>query len=122
MTENGKLLELEDRYINSEECVDPNLFSDEDGSIGLDSFAVLFVLTGCTSTVALTIYIIRYISCSPYSTSERSNILKRMSAFIKRWRNCRRQSSAIAVTVENPGNSPDASYSEARQHILQYNN
>lgn len=109
ITESGKLLDLEQKYINSEECVDADTISDEEASIGLNSFSILFMLTGCTSTVALTMFVIRYYL---YSESEHTNVFK---ALIKRWRRYRRQSSARVINVESPRIPPDAPYSEARQ-------
>nr|XP_017232143.1 PREDICTED: glutamate receptor 2.8-like isoform X2 [Daucus carota subsp. sativus] len=117
ISENGKLLELEERYINSKECAEPVLFSNEDASIGLDSFAILFVLSGCTSTVALAIYISRYIICLLSSTADCSDLFKRVSTFTKRWIDYRRPSSAIVISLENPGNPPDAPCPGARQFV-----
>ena len=117
ISENGKLLELEERYITSKECAEPFLFSNKDASIGLDSFAILFVLSGCTSTVALAIYISRYIICFLSSIAECSDFFERVSAFTKRWMDYRRPSSAIVISLENPGNPPDAPCPGARQFV-----
>ncbi|KAL8110863.1 hypothetical protein AgCh_026569 [Apium graveolens] len=57
ITESGKLLELEKKYINSEECVDADTISDAEASIGLNSFSILFMLTGCTSTIVLVMFV-----------------------------------------------------------------
>ncbi|KAL8110866.1 hypothetical protein AgCh_026572 [Apium graveolens] len=57
ITESGKLLELEKKYINSEECVDADTISDAEPSIGLNSFSILFMLTGCTSTIVLVMFV-----------------------------------------------------------------
>lgn len=117
MSENGKLLELEERYINSEKCAEPVLLSNEDASIGFESFAILFLLTGCTSTVALAIFVIRHIICSLNSTLEHNNLFKRVSAFTRRLIKYKRPSAATVINIENPGNPPDATYSEARQPV-----
>ncbi|KAK3036298.1 LOW QUALITY PROTEIN: hypothetical protein RJ639_031270 [Escallonia herrerae] len=58
VSENGMLRQLEKEYIMSEKCVESELSTDENGSLSLQSFWVLFVLTGGTSTVALTIYVV----------------------------------------------------------------
>ncbi|KAK1370738.1 hypothetical protein POM88_036830 [Heracleum sosnowskyi] len=117
ISENGKLLELEERYLNSEKCVEPILFTNEDAGIGLESFAILFVLSGCTSTVALAIYVIRHIICSLNFTLDHNNLFERVSDFTKRLIKCIRPSSAIVINIENPGNPPDATYSEAMQPV-----
>ena len=108
ITESGKLLELENKYINSEECVDADSIPEEDASIGLNSFSILFALTGCTSTIALGVYVVRYFLIS----LPKQRILFR--AFAKRWRHYRRQLSARVISVENPRNPPDDPYWEAR--------
>lgn len=109
ITESGKLLELEQKYINSEECVDADTISDVEASIGLNSFSILFMLTGCTSTIALVMFVIQHFL---NSDSEHTNIFK---AFIKRWRRYRRQTSARVINVESPRIPRDAPYLEARQ-------
>ncbi|XP_074355792.1 glutamate receptor 2.8-like [Apium graveolens] len=56
--ESGKLRELENKMIGSERCVEvESAYDDEDeNSLTLDSFWILFALTGGTTTCALTIY------------------------------------------------------------------
>ncbi|KAK1371881.1 Glutamate receptor [Heracleum sosnowskyi] len=110
ITESGKLLELEDKYINSEKCVDADSISNEDASIGLDSFSILFGITGCTSTVALAMFVIRHFL---HSKTEHGNLFK--IKFIKRWPHYGKQSSARVTNVDSPRNSLEAPYSEARQ-------
>ncbi|KAL8110935.1 glutamate receptor 2.2-like [Apium graveolens] len=109
ITESGKLLELEKKYINSEECVDADTISDAEASIGLNSFSILFLLTGCTSTIALVMFVIRHF-LKP--ETEHTNVFK---AYIKRWRRYRRQTSARVINVESPRIRPDDPYLEARQ-------
>ncbi|KAK1371886.1 Lig_chan domain-containing protein/SBP_bac_3 domain-containing protein/ANF_receptor domain-containing protein [Heracleum sosnowskyi] len=109
ITESGELLKLEQKYINSEECVDADTVSNEEASIGLNSFSILFMLTGCTSTFALVMFVIRHLL---YSESEHTNVKK---ALIKRWRRYRRQTSGRVINVESPRIPPDAPYLEARQ-------
>ncbi|KAK2968388.1 hypothetical protein RJ640_004394 [Escallonia rubra] len=58
VSETGKLRDLEKKYIMSEKCVESELSTNENGSLSLQSFWILFVLTGGTSTVALTIYVV----------------------------------------------------------------
>ncbi|KAL8109316.1 uncharacterized protein LOC141672678 isoform X1 [Apium graveolens] len=117
IAENGKLLELEERYLSSEKCAEPVLLSNEDAGIGLESFAILFMLSGCTSTVALAIFVIRQIISSLKSTLEQQKLFKRVSAFTKRLVKYRRPTSTIVMNVENPGNSRDATDSEVRQPV-----
>ncbi|KAK1405102.1 Glutamate receptor [Heracleum sosnowskyi] len=54
--ESGKLRELEDKMIGSERCVEVDSSNDDEISLSLDSFWILFVLTGGTTTCALAIY------------------------------------------------------------------
>lgn len=54
--ESGKLRELEDKMIGSERCVEVDSSNDDEISLSLNSFWILFVLTGGTTTCALAIY------------------------------------------------------------------
>ncbi|KAK3030270.1 hypothetical protein RJ639_039853 [Escallonia herrerae] len=57
VSESGKLRELEKEYIVSEKCVDAELRTIENATLGLQNFWVLFVLTGGTSTASLAVYV-----------------------------------------------------------------
>ncbi|KAJ0700876.1 putative periplasmic binding protein-like I [Helianthus annuus] len=101
VSESGKIKELEEKHLISEECVDEESSPDENGRLNLHSFWVLFVLTGGTSTVALVIYIV--ISFKEFKTSnqEDTSLSKRLSAFIKDWQRRMRRSSSIVASVES---------------------
>ncbi|KAL8110931.1 glutamate receptor 2.8-like [Apium graveolens] len=110
ITESGKLLELENEYINSEECLDADSAPNDDGSIGLNSFSVLFSISGGISTIALAIYVFNYFLCPK---PEDTNPVK--ANIIKQWLHLGRQLSARVVNVELPRNPPNTTYVEARQ-------
>ncbi|XP_044495909.1 glutamate receptor 2.7-like [Mangifera indica] len=55
VSERGKLRELEMSMITEVDCIEVDL-DDDNSSLSLNSFWVLFVLTGATSTIALIIY------------------------------------------------------------------
>lgn len=55
VSERGKLRELEMSMITEVDCTEVDL-DDDNSSLSLNSFWVLFVLTGATSTIALIIY------------------------------------------------------------------
>ncbi|KAL8110932.1 glutamate receptor 2.8-like [Apium graveolens] len=110
ITENGRLLELEDQYINNEECKDVDSAPSEDGSIGLNSFSVLFGFSGGISTIALAMYILKYFL---FPKPDDGNLVR--ANFVRRWLHHGRQLSARVINVEPPRNPPDAQYSEARR-------
>ncbi|KAK1405106.1 Glutamate receptor [Heracleum sosnowskyi] len=56
--ESGKLRELEDKMIGSERCVEVDSSNDDEISLSLNSFWILFALTGGITTCALTIYVL----------------------------------------------------------------
>ncbi|KAL6975453.1 hypothetical protein U1Q18_024248 [Sarracenia purpurea var. burkii] len=63
VSETGELRALENKMLRSEKCVEEESESDSeselgDASLGLNSFWILFLLSGGTSTVALGIYVI----------------------------------------------------------------
>ncbi|KAL8235413.1 hypothetical protein R6Q59_021513 [Mikania micrantha] len=82
VAESGTLKQLEEQYLISEECVDEESSPDENGKLNLQSFWVLFLLTGGTSTIALIFYI-----SSP--------------AFLKDWKHAMRRSSSLVASVES---------------------
>lgn len=110
ITESGKLLDLEDEYINFEKCLDEDSVGNEDGRIGLNSFSVLFGFSGGISTIALVMYVLKYLLSSK---PDDRNLVK--ANFLKRWLRRGRQLSARVISIELPRNPPDALYSEARQ-------
>lgn len=71
--ESGKLRELEDRMIGCEKCVEVGLTGDEEVSLSLDSFWILFLLTGSTTTCALILYSLDGLTIVYNSTKERTN-------------------------------------------------
>ncbi|KAJ9538517.1 hypothetical protein OSB04_031250 [Centaurea solstitialis] len=101
VTENGKLKELEDRFLNSAKCVDDESSTDKDTRLSTHSFWVLFTLTGGTSTVALAIYIILGVREFKKSTQEHTSFINLMSAFIKYWQNHARRSSKVDSVDSN---------------------
>lgn len=106
VTESGKLRELENTYIVSEKCVDLNsISSNEDASIDLSSFWVLFGLTGGTSTVALAAYAISFIKKFQKSMPQNQNVFEFISVVSKQWQQQRRQSSSIVSNAESPRNT-----------------
>ncbi|WOH03500.1 hypothetical protein DCAR_0622898 [Daucus carota subsp. sativus] len=110
ITENGNLSRLEDEYINNQECVDEDSVQNDDGSIGLNSFSVLFGISGGISTIALAIYVL---SSSLSSKPDHGNLVK--ENIIKRWLHHGRQLSARISNIELPRSPPNANYIEARQ-------
>ncbi|XP_076907085.1 glutamate receptor 2.2-like [Bidens hawaiensis] len=96
VSESGKLKALEVKHLISEECVDEESSPDEAGKLNLQSFWVLFVLTGGISTIALVIYIIISINEFKKSKLEDTNLI---STFIKDWRRLIRRSSSIVLPV-----------------------
>ncbi|XP_054813212.1 glutamate receptor 2.8-like [Prosopis cineraria] len=57
--ENGKVLDLENKMLVSEQCENTNTDEDDTASLGPNSFWALFTLTGTTSTIALLVYVFR---------------------------------------------------------------
>ncbi|KAK1371879.1 Glutamate receptor [Heracleum sosnowskyi] len=110
ITENGTLKDLEDQYINNEECKDLDSAPNDDGSIGLNSFSVLFGITGGISTIALAMYILKY--CL-FPKPDDASLVK--ANFIRRWLHHGRQLSSRVISIELPRNPPDAQYAEARR-------
>ncbi|KAK9078222.1 hypothetical protein SSX86_002279 [Deinandra increscens subsp. villosa] len=101
VSESGKLKEIEKKYIISEQCVDEESSPDEAGRLSLDSFWVLFLLTGGTSTVALVTYIIINFKEFKKSHQENANFFKSMLAFVKGWKLRVRRSSSMVSSVES---------------------
>lgn len=86
VAESGKLQELENNMIASEKCKD---VEPENGSRSLspNSFLVLFILTGGTSTVTFVVYIFRVDN----SMLRHKTIGRVMMVVMKHWRSQKRR-------------------------------
>ena len=71
VSENGKLRDLEDTMLASEECKDTEL-DGKTTSLSPGSFWVLFILTAGTSTIALLAYIFPMINS--WSGQKKNNV------------------------------------------------
>nr|XP_034932424.1 glutamate receptor 2.8-like [Populus alba] len=103
VSENGILMELENRFINPGNCPD---VEDENHSLSLRSFGTLFIITTGTSTISLAIYIFsRGNSMLGYAT-----IWRLMLAAMRFWA-CQRQITGRSSNAENSVNNmaPQAS-------------
>ncbi|WOG98608.1 hypothetical protein DCAR_0417952 [Daucus carota subsp. sativus] len=58
VTESGKLRELEDKTIGEEGCVGVDSSNDDEVSLSIDSFWIIFLFTGGTTTFSLAIYVL----------------------------------------------------------------
>lgn len=85
--ESGKLRQLEDSMIGSEKCVEVDS-TNEEVSLSLDSFWLLFVFTGSTTTLSLIIYTLGVLRKHGESVVEKANIL--LVTFKKHWDHQRR--------------------------------
>lgn len=100
VAESGKLQELENNMIASEKCKD---VEPENGSRSLspNSFLVLFILTGGTSTVALVVYIFRVDNFM----LRHKTIGRVMMVVMKHWRSQKRRfSRRVSDVAEIPSN------------------
>nr|KAJ0208163.1 hypothetical protein LSAT_V11C500274860 [Lactuca sativa] len=75
------------------------LYSNEDESLSLRSFSILFELTGGTSTVVVVVYIVM-------RTRGFVNFFQLISTFMKDQRHQMRQSSRVVSDAENPTRPP----------------
>ncbi|KAH7512618.1 hypothetical protein FEM48_Zijuj12G0110000 [Ziziphus jujuba var. spinosa] len=104
--ESGKLLELEEKMLASEKCEDVDEEGEESTkSLSVNSFWVLFIITGITSTIALVFYL-----CLVYkSKSEQKNWMWRlMMVVMKYWGyGKRRFSRRVSDVPESGRNSVD---------------
>ena len=103
VSENGTLLELENRLIKPGNCPD---VEDENHSLSPSSFGTLFIITTGTSTISLAIYIFsRANSMLGYTTTWRL-----MLAAMRFWV-CQRQITRRSSNAENSVNNlaPQAS-------------
>ncbi|GKB38192.1 glutamate receptor 2.7, partial [Tanacetum coccineum] len=105
VSESGTLREIEKKMLGSEQCVDQDWIHDEYESLGLSSFWSLFVLTGGTSTIALSIYLV--ISLRNYFQIDLRCIITMISDFRKYYMHRRKQLSRKVSDLDNP-KSPNA--------------
>ncbi|KAK3036297.1 hypothetical protein RJ639_031269, partial [Escallonia herrerae] len=108
VSESGKLRELEKEYIVSEKCVDSELSTIENDSLGLQNFWVLFVLTGGTSTASLAIYVVLGLRkrCNSMLDEHKSVCTFILAAVTNLWRQRRRFSSRVG-DAESFGSPPN---------------
>lgn len=101
--ENGKLLELENKMLASQQCEDTD--SDEENiSLSPTSFWVLFTLTGSTSTIALLLYMFR----KDDSNSGQRTLRRLMTAVVQLWGSPRRKLlRRVSDVAESPMTSPN---------------
>ncbi|XP_011010293.1 PREDICTED: glutamate receptor 2.7-like [Populus euphratica] len=93
ISENGTLQELEKTWISPQKC--PQMQS-ESSSLGPSGFRVLFFITGGTTTIAFVIYVCRT------NLLRHGNILRIISAVVKRWLSPRRHFTRRVANVEIP--------------------
>ena len=89
VSESGKLQELENAMVASQKCVNMD-WEEEDSSLSPNSFWVLFIITGGTSTVALLTYI---------AHDHRT--------LMNHWTHCKRRISRKVSDLESSTNSPN---------------
>ncbi|KAK1405100.1 Glutamate receptor [Heracleum sosnowskyi] len=97
-TECGKLRELEDKMIGEERCVEADSSNDDEVSLGLNSFWILFLFTGGTTTCSLAIYTLDGLRKAKTSQVENSGIL---TALLKYWKHQRSRFTRKFSDVEN---------------------
>ncbi|KAL8131537.1 glutamate receptor 2.8-like isoform X1 [Apium graveolens] len=98
--ESGKLRELEDKMIGSERCVEVDSSNDDEISLSLNSFWILFALTGGITTGALTIYALDGLRRRATKfTQQISNVV---TMVLKHWGHQRRRFSRKVSDAEIP--------------------
>lgn len=98
--ESGKLRELEDKMIGSERCVEVDSSNDDEISLSLNSFWILFALTGGITTGALTIYALNGLRWRATKFTQRiSNVV---TMVLKHWAHQRRRFSRKVSDAEIP--------------------
>ncbi|KAH7512617.1 hypothetical protein FEM48_Zijuj12G0109900 [Ziziphus jujuba var. spinosa] len=113
--ESGKIWELENTMLALEECEEKNEEDDDETkarSLSANSFWVLFIITGTTSTISLVSYLFRvYKSLFKHKTL----VWRLMAAVIKYWEDGKKCFSRRISDVEESGtNSLNASDSRTR--------
>ncbi|XP_048235455.1 glutamate receptor 2.8-like [Ricinus communis] len=104
VSESGMLRDLENAMVALEKCVDVEL-DDEISSLSLSSFWVLFIITGGTSTIALSIYVI-YQKMILNDSTQRSLIWRFILAVMKRKKQLSRR---VGDAEPSPANSAGVS-------------
>lgn len=97
-TECGKLRELEDRMIGEERCVEADSSNDDEVSLSLDSFWILFLFTVGTTTCSLAIYTLDGLWKAKTSQVVNGSIL---TALIKYWKHQRSRFSRKLSDLPN---------------------
>ncbi|WOH13543.1 hypothetical protein DCAR_0833053 [Daucus carota subsp. sativus] len=98
--ESGKLRELEDKMIGAERCVEVDSISDDEITLSLNSFWILFALTGGITTCALTIYALDGLrGRAAKFTQQISNV---MIMILKHWGHQRKRFSRKVSDAEIP--------------------
>lgn len=95
VTESGKLRELEEKMVAEERCVEVDSRNVDEVSLSLESFWILFVFTGGTSTCALAIYALQGLKrAKMYPVENHSSLQTRISKYwsLKRSRFSRKTS------------------------------
>jgi hypothetical protein len=101
VSESGRLRDLENNMIASAKChdVEPDK---ETPSLSPNSFLVLFIMSGGTSTLALLVYILRV----DRSIFRHRIMWRLMKAAMRHWRSQNRIfSRRVSNVAENPSNS-----------------
>ncbi|XP_058001494.1 glutamate receptor 2.8 isoform X2 [Hevea brasiliensis] len=103
VSESGKLLELENSMVPSNQCRDRDIdLDDENPSLGPSCFRILFILTGATSTLAL----VSYVLLKANSMLKHKSIWRLMLAVMKHWRFQKKHFTRRVSNAEIHGNSP----------------
>ncbi|KAG2372003.1 Glutamate receptor 2.8 Ligand-gated ion channel 2.8 Precursor [Vigna angularis] len=101
LVETGKVSELENKMLGSEECEDTKV-NGETASLSPNSFWVLFILTGGTSTFSLLVYVF----CMNYANSEEKTIWGLTTMIIQQCNHAkRRMSGKVSDIAESPTTS-----------------
>ncbi|XP_017423557.2 glutamate receptor 2.8 [Vigna angularis] len=101
LVETGKVRELENKMLASEECEDTKV-NGETESLSPNSFWVLFILTAGTSTFSLLVYVFRM----NYENSEEKTIWRLTTMVIQQCNHAkRRMSRKVSDVAENPTTS-----------------
>ncbi|XP_014500728.1 glutamate receptor 2.8-like [Vigna radiata var. radiata] len=101
LVETGKVSELENKMLASEKCEDTEV-NGETASLSPNSFWVLFILTGGTSTFSILVYVFRM----NYANSEEKTIWRLTTMIIQQCNHAkRRMSRKVSDVAENPTTS-----------------
>ena len=102
VSESGQLHELENKMITSAKCEDVE--PDKTPSLSPNSFLVLFILSGGTSTIALLVYILRV----DKSILRHKIMWRVMRTIMGHWGSQKRRfSRRVGDVDENASNSPN---------------